>query len=69
MTPEQLTASSAGGDVMADLGGDPLLGTDVTLQGAIFTLWAFFFHDALPVRSAWMSCKDRERYKLNPTTR
>ena len=54
---------------MADLGGDPLLGTDVTLEGAVFTLWAFFFHDALPVRSAWISCKDRERYKLNPTTR
>jgi len=52
MTPEQLTASGAGGDIMTDLRGYPLLGTDMTLEGAIFTLGAFFFHGALPVRSA-----------------
>jgi hypothetical protein len=52
MTPEQLAASSAGGDIVTDLSGDPLLGTDMTLEGAIVTLGAFFFHRALPVRSA-----------------
>jgi len=38
---------------VSDLHRDPLLGTDMALQRPTTTLGAFFFHDSLPVRSAF----------------
>ena len=57
VTPERRAASSAGGVVMANLHRYPLLRPDVPLQCVGTTVWAFFSHSSLPVRSARTSLK------------